>query len=277
MDLTLFECLTTVPTLDVDGGNWLIFREKFKTYLESIGLDGHFDAANHPAKNYEDIDPKPEKTGHECGDALAKRMCVWKDGEAKWKESTRAWRREDATAIVMLGGVLPNSIFMEFLGFETFREMREAVERRMGRSTLLLKSRLSRIYCDKRGDVLTHLQELESIYQRLASQNPKISNGIHDQSKVLIAPVTIKDAIRKECGAPQAATVAQNRRPAEVTLHAGTSSRRPGRGRGKRGGRGRDRRLGEERDQSKLACFNCGGKGHKDAFCPSPKRARGDR
>jgi len=135
MDPILFESLTIVPMLDVDGGNWLIFKTKFKAYLESIGPDCCFDTTNHPAANYEDIDPKPKETAHESDDALEKRMGVWKNDEAKWKERVRGWNREDATAMGVLGAVLPDPIFMGLLGYNTFREMWEAVERRMGRST----------------------------------------------------------------------------------------------------------------------------------------------
>ena len=48
--------------LDVDGGNWPMFGSKFETNLASEGLDDHFDAANHPTENHEDIDPRPKKT-----------------------------------------------------------------------------------------------------------------------------------------------------------------------------------------------------------------------
>jgi hypothetical protein len=33
----------------------------------------------------------------------------------------------------------------------------------------------------------------------------------------------------------------------------------------------------DNRDESKLTCFNCSGKGHKAAACPSPKKPRGDK
>ena len=298
MDLTT---LTAVPMLDVDGRNWPIFKMRFKIYLASIGLGGHFDAANYPAGNYEDIEPMPEKIAHGPVDALAKRMDAWRDGEAKWKESVKAWKREDAMAMLTLGRVLPDSIFLEILEFKTFRERWEAVEQRLGRGVLFqklnieLKDRLDRMYCRQGSNVLAHLQEMEFIYHQLAARNAKISDGdyvdaiirsiphsysshlaslqmIFSQFELPITPAAIKDIIRREHETRQTAA-ARNRN--EVALHADTGNGQSGRGRrGPRGGRGRDRR-GEERDQSNFVCFNCGGKGHKAAACPSPKMARG--
>ena len=299
MDLTT---LTAVPMLDVDGGNWPIFKIRFEIYLASIGLGGHFDAANHPAENYEGVEPRPEKIAHEPDDALAKRMDAWKDGEAKWKEGAKAWKQEDAMAMLVLGGVLPDSIFMEILKFKTFRERWEAVEQRLGRGVLFqklnieLKGRLNRMYCSQESNVLAHLQEMESIYDQLAARNAKISDEdyvdaiirslphsysshlaslrmIFSQFNLPITPAGMKDIIGREYEARQTAAA---RKRDEVALHADTRNGQSGRGRrGPRGGRGQDRQ-GEERDQSRFVCFNCGGKGHKAAACPSPKMARGD-
>ena len=71
-------------------------------------------------------------------------MGAWKDGKTKWKEGVKVWKMEDATAKGMLDAVLPNTIFVEILGrcFKTFREMCEAVERRMERNTLYRKANI---------------------------------------------------------------------------------------------------------------------------------------
>jgi hypothetical protein len=164
------------------------------------------------------------------------------------------------------------------------------------------------MYCNEKDDITTHLQEMESIYQQLASRNTKISDKdyvdaiirslpmpysnlmtslltIYGQMNIPITPAAIKDTIRKEHEARQTAATSQNIRPNEIALHADTrgSGRRRGRGRGFRG-RGGNSRGGERanhasdnRDKSKLTCFNCSGKGHKAAVCPSPKKPQGDK
>ena len=49
--------------LEVYGDNWPIFKRKFKTYIDGIGLDEHFQKSNAPAKSYEDIKVKLIKEG----------------------------------------------------------------------------------------------------------------------------------------------------------------------------------------------------------------------
>ncbi|KAF9646658.1 hypothetical protein BDM02DRAFT_3262142 [Thelephora ganbajun] len=177
---TSLQLLATVPMLEIDGDNWLIFRRKFEIYMDNAGLDEHFLKDNTPAENYEVIEAKPTKKADESDDGHKKRMDVWNDREAKWKEGTRAWKKEDAKARVALGKVVPNSIHMEILEFKMFYEMWEAVEVHMERITLHqkfnLKGRLNQMCCNEKDNILMHLQEMESIYQQLASRNAKISD-----------------------------------------------------------------------------------------------------
>lgn len=126
--LTSLQLLSTVPTLKVDGGNWPVFKRKFETYMESAGLEDHFTKSNYPAERYEDIAAKPMKEANETDDDLKKRMGVWNDGEAKWKEDARTWKKEDAKARAALGKVVPDSIYMEISESKTFHKMWDAME-----------------------------------------------------------------------------------------------------------------------------------------------------
>ena len=253
--LATIHLLGTVPALEIDGGNWPIFRRKFETYLDRAGLDEHLDKDNAPAKSYEDIEAKPMKQLNEKDDDFKKCLDVWNGGEAKWKEGTRVWKKEDAKARAALGKVVLNLIYMEISEFKTFYEMWEVVETRIERITLHqksnLKGRLNQMYCDEMDDIIKHLQEMESIYQQLTSRNAKISDEdyvdaiihslpqsysnlmtslltIYGQMKIPVTPAAMKDAIRKEHEARQTASTSQNRRPNETTLH--TDTRGYGRG-----------------------------------------------
>ena len=108
------------------------------------------------------------------------------------------------------------------------------------------------MYCNEKDSILTHLQDMESIYQQLASRNAKISDKdyvdaiirslpqsysnlmtslltIYGQMNIPITPAAIKDAIRKEHEVRQTATSSRNKRPNEIALHVDTR----GRGRGR--------------------------------------------
>lgn len=81
--LSAIQSLATVPMLDVDGGNWPLFKRKFKTHLQALGFENHFDAANAPAKTY---DERPIKKDGETEEYFAIRSKEWTECEAEWKE-----------------------------------------------------------------------------------------------------------------------------------------------------------------------------------------------
>jgi hypothetical protein len=238
--------------------------------MKSVGLNEHFSEDNTPAESYEAIEAKPMKKVDETDDNLRKHMIVWNDGEAKWKEWARVWEKEDAKAISALSKVLPNSIFMEISETGVFHEVWKALETCIERITLHqksnLKGRLNQMYCNEKDDVIAHLQEMESVYQQLASRNTKISDEdyvnaiiqslpqsysnlmsfllmIHDQMNTPVTPAAIKNAIRKEYKARQTAAMSQgrrpNERPNEIALHADMRGRGRGHGRGRGASRGR--------------------------------------
>ena len=312
---TAIQTLATVPALDIDGGNWPIFKSKFEDYIESVGLEDHFDAANRPAQTYEEVEAKPTKKTGESDDDFKKRSDVWTDGEAKWKEQAKAWKKDDAKARNALGKVIPSSTYMEISSLKDFQKMWKKVEERIEEITMHtrsnLKGRLNTMYCNERGNVITHLNEMESIYQQLASRNAMISDedyvdtlirslpqsystltssilAINRKMKMAVTPTEIKDVVRKEYEARQTSQAAKNRKPDEVALNADARGRGRGRRRGRGGGgrgRGGNRQGGGERSERgddekeppKFTCFNCGGKGHKSAACPSPRKPRGEK
>ena len=64
------QSLATVPPLEIDGGNWPIFRRKFETYIDSAGLDEHFLEENYPAVSYEAAEAKPIKKSSETDEEV---------------------------------------------------------------------------------------------------------------------------------------------------------------------------------------------------------------
>ena len=75
--------------LNLDGGNWPIFRNKFEDLIEGLGIETHFDLTNYPASEYSEIEEEPEQKSGESESDFKKRLEVWKEGEKKWKEEVR--------------------------------------------------------------------------------------------------------------------------------------------------------------------------------------------
>ena len=182
--LTSLQSLSAVPRLEVDGGNWPIFRRKFETYMDSAGLYEHFRKENTPAKSY--VEAKPTKEKDESDTDYKKRMSVWNDGESKWKKATRRWKKDDAEARAALGKVVPNSIYMEISEFRTFHEMWAAVEVCVERVTLHQKSNLkgrhNQIYCGKKGNVVTTLKKWSLFTGSSLAKTRKSRTGITSTS-----------------------------------------------------------------------------------------------
>ena len=224
--------------LDIDGGNWPIFRTKIEDHLDSLGLDAHFSEANYPAKSYDDVEAKPIKAPTESDDDFGKRMTVWSEGEEKWLEKQRAWKKEDAKARIALGKVVPNSLYLEISENKRFCDMWKAVEARIEQITLhqksSLKGRLNQMYCNEKDNVLTHLEEMEKIYQQLASRGARISDEdyvdaiirslpqsysnlmtsmltIYSEMGKPVTPAAIKNVVRKEYDGRQLASAARGK------------------------------------------------------------------
>jgi hypothetical protein len=274
--------------LDIDGENWPVFSKRFEYHMNNLRLDAHFNSENYPPESYEEIKGKPIKGDTEPDDGFEKRLSEWKEGEEQWTKRRRAWERDDANAELALGTVIPDTLYLEIMGHERFCEMWKAVEARMEltapRHRSNLKNALNQMYCTERDDVMAHLEDMEAIYQQLASRNAKISDEdyvdalirslprsytnsvtplltIYSAMNQPVTPAAIKDAIRTEYEARQKAALARNM----STPHANANRRASGRGGGRANG---------DRGRSGLTCFNCGGKGHKAAICPSPKKGR---
>ena len=65
-DYTTLPC--TVPMLDIDGNNWLIFKRKFEVYMDGARPDKHFSEDGILAEKYDHAKPKLIKEDGESDD-----------------------------------------------------------------------------------------------------------------------------------------------------------------------------------------------------------------
>jgi hypothetical protein len=220
-----FSILSTVPKLDAEGANWHLFKTLFDNFMDGHGLERLYKREGYPAATYEDVEPKPSKKDDEAESDLQKRVDVWEEGESHWKEEMRIWRKDNAKARAALAKVVPTSVYVEISKHKNFYEMWQAVETRYEALTehqkSNLKGRLYQMVCTEKDNIVTHLEEMESVYQQLASRNVLIPDkdyvdaiirslpqsystlvsstvNINRKLKVTTTPAEIKDIACKE-------------------------------------------------------------------------------
>ena len=225
-----FSILSTVPKLDPDGTNWHLFKILFANFMDGHVLERLYKPESYPAETYEDVEPQPSKKDGEEENDLQKRVDVWEEGESRWKEEMKSCRKDNAKAIAALAKVLPTSVYIDISKDKHFCGMWKALETRFEALTehqkSNLKGRLYQMVCNEKDNVITHLEEMESIFQQLASRSILISDedyvnaiihslpqsysnivsstvNINCKMKLPTLPAEIKDVARKEYEARQ--------------------------------------------------------------------------
>ena len=66
--------LNAVPTLDIDGNNWPMFKKRFDIFMRGAGLSGHYTDNDAPVDKYEDVEKKPIKKDAESAEDYKKRL-----------------------------------------------------------------------------------------------------------------------------------------------------------------------------------------------------------
>ena len=262
-----FSILSTVPKLDSKGANWHLFKTLFANFMDGHVLERLYKPESYPAETYENVEPRPSKKDGEDESDLQKRVDVWEEGESKWKEETKSCRKDNAKARAALAKVLPTSVYIDISKHKHFYDMWKALETRFEGLTehqkSNLKGRLYQMVCMEKDNVIAHLEEMESVYQQLASRNVLIPDedyvdaiirslpqsystlvsstvNINRKLKLPTTPAEIKDVARKEYEARLSTQSRGGRtRSNEIALHADAKGRGRGRGRGRGGLRGR--------------------------------------
>ncbi|KAF8161468.1 hypothetical protein B0H34DRAFT_638159, partial [Crassisporium funariophilum] len=96
--------LMKIPTLDVAGLNWVIYKDRFLWSIDARGLLDHVDGSA--------IEPSRPATHSELSTEDTLRM-------AEWQKELKAWKYGDAIVKQQIAATIPDSLFMKVRNAKT--------------------------------------------------------------------------------------------------------------------------------------------------------------
>src|SRR5271168_1895617 len=268
----LLEFFAHIPKLEIDGLNWVIFKDRFLFAAAAGSLKGHIDGSGKPPVN-----PLPTP----C-------VPLTEDQKAEMSEYSALltkWEMEENIMKQALASVIPDSLFIEVRKMETALSMWDAVrnqrEKKSRMVTIDMRRKLQSEKCTEQGDVRAHLVKLKIMREDLASMGGSISDedftstilgsipqlydtyiaAITATSSILnqtLSSTNLIDVIRDEANRRTIKNPKPKKEGQDAACVAGQSSEK-----GKRGGEG-------SKKAKKGKCYNCKKVGHFAKDCWSP-------
>src|SRR5882762_1953369 len=269
----LLEFFVRIPKLEVDGSNWVIFKDCFAFAAAAAGLEKHIDgtgsAPNPPV--FALGGPTPLTT------AQTTEIEQYEEKQSKWMMGEAVVRQAIATTI-------PDSLFIEVRKEVTARLMWEAVrmkrEKKSRMVTVDLRRKLQAEKCSEHDDMRAHLNKLQTMREDLASMGASIVDedftsiilgsippsydtyiaAITATSTLLnqvLTPTNLIDAISDEADRRAIKNPKSKKDEHDAAFVAGQP---------KRGGGN----SGSKKSKKDVECFNCHKKGHLKRDCWAP-------
>ena len=268
----LLEFFAHIPKLEVDGSNWVIFKDHFLYTTAAGSLKGHIDGTGKPPVNpvLTPCEPLTEDQ---------------KLAMSEYSTLLTKWEMEENIVKQALASVIPDSLFIEVRRMETTLSMWDAVrnqrEKKSRMVTMDMHQKLQSEKCNEQGDVRAHLVKLQVMQEDLASMGGSISDedftsiilgSILQLYDTYIAAITatssllnqtlsstnLIDAIRDEADRRTIKNLKPKKEGQDAAFVAGQSSEK-----GKKGSEGLKK-------AKKVKCYNCKKIGHfvRDCWVP---------
>ena len=157
----LLDNFLRLPKLNVDGSNWVIYKDKFMLTVEACSFTDHIDGIGTvPTLSFVHVAGETLTTEQQTEyETYVKELKDWKAGEAIIKQG--------------LAGTIPDSLFMAIRGKGTAKGYwDEVVKKRQDRSRMVMvdmRRKLQDKRCDEGGDVKAHLAEMVAMREDLAA------------------------------------------------------------------------------------------------------------
>ena len=184
----LLEFFIHIPKLEVDGSNWVIFKDRFLFAAAAASLKGHIDGTGKPPVN-------PVLTP--CEPLTEDQKLVINE----YNTLLMKWEMEENIVKQALASVIPDSLFIEVRRKETATLMWDAVrdqrEKKSRMVTIDMRRKLQSEKCNEQGDVRTHLIKLQTMREDLASMGGLISD--EDFTSIILGSIPQISLLHHPC------------------------------------------------------------------------------
>ena len=269
----LLEFFVHIPKLEVDGSNWVIFKDRFLFAAAAAALKGHIDGTD-----VSPVMPVIAPTREPLTEIQTDKLTEYEKLRTKWDMEENILKQA-------LASVIPDSLFIEVRRKETALAMWDAVkgqrEKKSRMVTVDMRRKIQSEKCSEQGDVRTHLVKLQTMREDLASMGAAISDedftsvilgsipqsydtyiaAITATSSLLnqtLSPTNLIDAIRDESDRRAIKNPKPKKEGQDAAFAAGQSS--------DKGKKGND----ESKKSKRVKCYNCKKLGHVVKECWAP-------
>ena len=158
-----------VPTLNVDGSNWLYYKARVEWAVGSKGLTGHLSS----------LVPKPEDPAH-GKDSSWKPTTAEQKLVSEYPEKMKYWSKHNGYVKQVIAASLPESLFLRVQKEETAKSVWDTLTNLFqNRSRVIaidLRRKLQETRCTEKGDLCAHFDKLRSLREQLAALGQSISD-----------------------------------------------------------------------------------------------------
>ena len=256
------EDMYTVPKLEPDGHNWIIFKNRIEWALAARGVVSHLDAKKAP-KPAPPADPKQMDA---------------------YEAELAAWEKTEFTCRQQLARALPDSTLWKILHTTSVADMWTTIVTEFESKTVLvqadLRARFQSLKCAKKGDLRAHLDKLRSMREELAAVGVSLSDDEYTSTIIHSLPAHYANYIAHLSAS--AHLLQKTLKPDDTMRYLTQEYDRlnAGKAESSKGEKGvaftalssSSGNHGQRPRRKKGACWNCGGTGHKKDQCPSPNQ-----
>ena len=262
---------STVPRLDANGANWVIFSLRFRYAVEAKGFWGHFDGTSIRPANPTSAKPEDLPT-----------------------DEQKAWDKNERSANSLLIQKIPDSTLVRIHAKTNVQERWKAIEKEYtvkgAYAQTEMWSKFLEMRCPEKGNVREFLDTLRVKRKELASVGVDIDVKDYRSTILSSLPTSLANFASAQLAAARYLSTTNMIDPDSliamiseeydrlVSRHQAKEKEKGKKAEGDEalavgsGGGGRDKGKGKGKRPPKGACWNCKETGHYRDKCPHPKR-----